>query len=218
MIEWAWLEDKTSQANEHLRQLNEIGAHSMHTWRRGAAAVWAKRFNVTLNTDFYESLPDPFQLELDGNIEKASQQWQELGLTYNAAISLAQTQDQAALSNALQQAINLLESIQARGAISKIKRLAAANGVADQLPRIRRGPYKAAKNHPLGLTKREQQILALITNGATNKEISVVLSRSQRTVEHHVSSILSKLNAATRMEAMLRVHSEPWLLPKQMAG
>ena len=217
IIEWAWLEDKPSQAEEHLRNLSEIGASNMHAWRRGATAVWAHRFDYPLPKEFYQSLPEPFQLEIDGNIEEAANCWEKLGVKYNAAMVLSQVMQPNKQAEAIRRAAILVEDIQARRALNKIRRIAADNGIADQLPRTRRGPYKAAKNHPLGLTKREQQILALITNGSTNKEISETISRSQRTVEHHVSSILAKMSAATRMEAMLRVHSEPWLLPKELA-
>ena len=51
-----------------------------------------------------------------------------------------------------------------------------------------------------------------MVDGIANSEIAKRLSRSQRTVEHHVSAVLAKLNAANRMEAMLRVRSEPWLI------
>jgi len=83
---------------------------------------------------------------------------------------------------------------------------------ASLLPRQRRGPYATTKGHPLGLTKRECEILSLIAEGVSNGEIATRLFRSQRTVEHHVSAVLGKLNAANRMEAMLRVRSEPWLI------
>ena len=55
-------------------------------------------------------------------------------------------------------------------------------------------------------------MLALIVKGYSNREISEALSRSPRTVEHHVSSVLAKLGAANRMGVMLRVQKEPWLL------
>jgi len=80
------------------------------------------------------------------------------------------------------------------------------------LPKARRGSYKAARDHPLGLTRREQDVLALIAKGYSNREISEALARSPRTVEHHVSSVLAKLNAPNRMAVMLRVQTEPWLL------
>jgi DNA-binding NarL/FixJ family response regulator len=78
--------------------------------------------------------------------------------------------------------------------------------------RARRGAYTAARDHPLGLTRREQDVLALIVKGYSNREISESLGRSPRTVEHHVSSVLAKLGAANRMGVMLRVQKEPWLL------
>jgi len=69
------------------------------------------------------------------------------------------------------------------------------------------------EKHPLGFTKKEQEIFKLLATGSTNKEISVALSRSPRTVEHHVSNILSKMNVQNRVKAMLRLQNEPWLRP-----
>jgi DNA-binding NarL/FixJ family response regulator len=64
----------------------------------------------------------------------------------------------------------------------------------------------------MGLTLREVQVLALMASGASNADIADRLSRSLRTVEHHVSSVLAKLNAGNRLEAALRVIAEPWLV------
>jgi DNA-binding NarL/FixJ family response regulator len=54
------------------------------------------------------------------------------------------------------------------------------------------------------LTTRETEILALLAVGAGNKEIAGQLRISEHTAKFHVSSILSKLGAATRTEAVSR--------------
>ena len=51
------------------------------------------------------------------------------------------------------------------------------------------------------LTPREIEVLTLLVQGKTNKEIAISLTISQATVRLHVSNILSKLNAANRTEA-----------------
>jgi NarL family two-component system response regulator LiaR len=58
------------------------------------------------------------------------------------------------------------------------------------------------------LTPRELEVLALIVQGKTNKEISESLHISQATVRLHVSNILSKLNAANRTEAASIAHQK----------
>ena len=215
LIESAWLNDKVQNAKEHLDYLNELGVSRMHYWRVGETAVWAHRLNYALDKDFYRDLPEPHRLEIGGDCEKAATEWENLGLPYAAAISLMQTRNSKNMAVAFGKAQTILEKIGAKQALLKLNNIALEKGVLDTMPRARRGPYKAAKNHPIGLTKREQQILRLISKGAHNKEIAEVLSRSQRTIEHHVSSLLTKLNASSRMEAMLRVHNEPWLLPDE---
>jgi len=54
------------------------------------------------------------------------------------------------------------------------------------------------------LTPRETEVLALLTGGAGNKEIARRLRISEHTAKFHVSSILSKLGATTRAEAVSR--------------
>jgi DNA-binding NarL/FixJ family response regulator len=54
------------------------------------------------------------------------------------------------------------------------------------------------------LTTRETEVLALLAGGAGNKEIAEQLRISEHTAKFHVSSILSKLGATTRTEAVSR--------------
>jgi len=158
-------------------------------------------------------MPKPYLLELDGDTVAAADEWERLGSPYSAALSLMQTKGNGQ-EQALKRALKLLGKMEAKAAIEKIRALAEEAELSIKIPKPRRGPYKASRNHPLGLTAREQEILQLMVNGATNREISETLSRSQRTIEHHVSSTLAKLNAKNRMAAMLRIQDEPWLLPK----
>jgi DNA-binding NarL/FixJ family response regulator len=54
---------------------------------------------------------------------------------------------------------------------------------------------------PAGLTERELEVLRLVAQGLTNKEIAQELKVKERTVGFHVGNILSKLDVASRVEA-----------------
>jgi two-component system nitrate/nitrite response regulator NarL len=59
-------------------------------------------------------------------------------------------------------------------------------------------------NKPVSdLTAREDEILALVSSGMTNKEIANRLRLTERTVKHHMTSIMRKSNVRNRVEAML---------------
>jgi DNA-binding NarL/FixJ family response regulator len=89
---------------------------------------------------------------------------------------------------------------------------AAANGeslispsIASQLVRRIRHPDRAAP--PLSgamLTRRELEVLGLVTRGMDNPEIAGALHLSQHTIKNHVSSILVKLQVENRLQAAVR--------------
>jgi DNA-binding NarL/FixJ family response regulator len=56
------------------------------------------------------------------------------------------------------------------------------------------------------------QVLRHVKEGLSNREISAELRRSERTVEHHISALLAKLGVRNRIEALIRIQTEPWLL------
>ncbi|NLF78017.1 MAG: response regulator transcription factor [Chloroflexi bacterium] len=60
-----------------------------------------------------------------------------------------------------------------------------------------------APNSPEELTEREVDVLRLLAQGRSNKEIALLLSIGEKTVKTHVSNILSKLNVASRTQAAL---------------
>ncbi|MBE2270526.1 MAG: response regulator transcription factor [Anaerolinea sp.] len=60
-----------------------------------------------------------------------------------------------------------------------------------------------APESPEALTERETEVLRLLAQGHSNKEIAQLLTIGEKTVKTHVSSILAKLNVSSRTQAAL---------------
>jgi pimeloyl-ACP methyl ester carboxylesterase/DNA-binding CsgD family transcriptional regulator len=69
------------------------------------------------------------------------------------------------------------------------------------LAAIRHFVSEVPESRPDGLTEREVEILALLSGGASNEQISQELSISTRTVERHIGNIYTKIGAHNRAEA-----------------
>lgn len=65
---------------------------------------------------------------------------------------------------------------------------------------------RAGMNH--GLTRREQEVLAELRRGKTNREIATRLGISTATVNKHVQHVLKKLKVRNRGQAVARFHAE----------
>jgi DNA-binding NarL/FixJ family response regulator len=72
---------------------------------------------------------------------------------------------------------------------------------AETLPLL---PLAPEDGQPDRLTPREIEVLEMLAEGVSNKMIAFRLSISEHTAKYHVNSILAKLNAGTRTEAVMR--------------
>jgi two-component system nitrate/nitrite response regulator NarL len=76
---------------------------------------------------------------------------------------------------------------------------------------FRMGPQSEESLSDPVLTRREGEMLNLIGQGLSNKEIETHLRLSVATVKHHVHNIFEKLGLTRRADAMRRVRDAPWL-------
>jgi NarL family two-component system response regulator LiaR len=97
----------------------------------------------------------------------------------------------------------LLKNVSADELANAIR--AAHSGRPTLAPEAAQALVRAASQEPApgqDLTPREREVLALMVEGLNNREIAERLIVSQSTVKFHVSSILSKLGATSRTEAV----------------
>jgi DNA-binding CsgD family transcriptional regulator len=135
----------------------------------------------------------PYRLLLDGKAVRSAELWTDLGCPYEAAMALAGSPDETALRSALDILTALRAVPAARICRQRLRRLGVRS--------IPVGPRAATRSHPLGLTRREVEVLDLIRAHLTNAEIAEKLFISARTVDHHVSAILAELGVPSRAAA-----------------
>jgi DNA-binding CsgD family transcriptional regulator len=195
--EAAWLAGDRERAGAEARAAHDLAARHGHRWFVGELGFWRWRAGEEIASEAVA--PTPFDLQIAGDWRGAAAAWRELSCPYEAAQALAASDDVAALREALA----AFEQLGARPATQAVKRRLHELGVRD----IPRGPRPTTLANPAHLTAREAEILGLIATGDTNSDIAARLYLSPKTVEHHVSSILSKLRARSRREAVQRARA-----------
>ena len=114
-------------------------------------------------------------------LREACRRWHELGAAYDAAGTC----------------VRLAEAYRALGdAVSAATEVKRAKAVYERL-----GVHRPAWESPDGLTRREREVLALVADGRSNRQIGEALYISDRTVARHLTNIFHKIGVTSRTQA-----------------
>jgi DNA-binding NarL/FixJ family response regulator len=99
----------------------------------------------------------------------------------------------------------VLKDVQGTGLVDGVRRVAAGRSMID--PALRRRVTNRMRDRRSGdprlaaLSARERQVLSLIAEGLTNRQIGARMSLAEKTVKNYVSGMLSKLGLQSRTQA-----------------
>lgn len=119
-----------------------------------------------------------------------------LPTNYDATLALIDSGD----GDLARRGLDTLDRLGAEAVAAKARRDLRTKGII-VVPARRRS---ATLVNPAGLTERQLDVLRLLEEGHTNTELAEQLYLSVRTVDHHVSAILSKLQVTKRRDAVKR--------------
>jgi Response regulator containing a CheY-like receiver domain and an HTH DNA-binding domain len=164
----------------------------MVAWRQRVAR-WTVGADPSMAASEPDGIAEPYRLLLAGAAREAAQAFLKMGCPYEAALAMADTDEEEAMRRALGILMGLGATAAARLVRQRMRRLG--------LRSIPVGARTTTRAHPAGLTRREREVLDLICAGRTNAEIAQRMFLSVKTVDRHVSAVLAKLGAPTRRDA-----------------
>ena len=188
--EYFLLHGNAEQAAEEARLALALARSKGQPWLAGDLSYWVWRATGVAECPAGETTPH-HQL-MAGDWQAAAQAWTVRRLAY-ARLEALSMGDRAAVTEAL------------RG-LSELGAVRTAKHVRAELRRrgvtaVPRGPRPTTASNAAGLTSRQLEVLRMLVDGLTNADIAAQLTLSLKTVEHHVSAVLDKLNVTTRGQA-----------------
>jgi DNA-binding CsgD family transcriptional regulator/tetratricopeptide (TPR) repeat protein len=186
-----WLEGRDQDAIADLRVVRSV-VDRMEYVLDAQLSVWEQRLLGAARP--LTPPPGPWATSLAGEHAAAAVHWDRLSCGYYAALCLYDSDD----DEHLREAIVRFEALGAEAAVRRTRQKMKDLG----LRAVPVGARASTRQHPFGLTRREDEVLALLCEGLTNEEIAGRLVLSTRTVDHHVSAVLAKLGDSSRGAAV----------------
>jgi DNA-binding CsgD family transcriptional regulator/tetratricopeptide (TPR) repeat protein len=199
--EAAWLAGDRDGVVREVLAVYERARQTRDPRMNGELAAWLWRVGALGEQP--ADIAEPYAQEISGDWQSAASTWRVLGCPYEHAsvLGLYGSEDDQ------RQALAIFERLGAGPAAGWLRRQMRLRGVRG----IPRGQRKSTRRNPFGLTRREAEILALLSQGLRSSLIARRLFLAPKTVEHHVSAILAKLGVQSRAEAvaLMRRRGEP---------
>ena len=190
--EAAWLAGDREGVRRAVEPAYEMVCQRRDPRMKGELASWLWRVGALKGQP--ADIADPYAQEISGDWRAAAFSWKHLGCPYEYASLLAWHGGETEQREAL----DVLERLGAAPAAQALRKRMRAEGVRA----VPRGLRVSTRSNRLGLTRREAEILTLVSQGMRNSAIAKRLFVSTRTVDRHVSAILSKLGVQSRGEAV----------------
>jgi DNA-binding CsgD family transcriptional regulator/tetratricopeptide (TPR) repeat protein len=189
--EAAWLAGRLPDIVQEVDRAWPAAVTLRNPWTLGELSWWLRVTGLRRSTSTPVALP--FALMLEGSWREAARSWNVLGCPLWEAIALGSSPDLADGRRAAEMA----DRVGAPAVRDALLRSRQAQGIP-----VPRGPRGSAASHPARLTDRELEVLEQLVRGSTNAQIAQQLFLAEKTVGHHVSAILRKLDESTRAGAV----------------
>ncbi|HZB12637.1 MAG TPA: AAA family ATPase [Chryseolinea sp.] len=163
-------------------------------WYYSELMYWKKKCGLPTANNPKIAFVSGYKPDIEGDWCAAADAWKKIGCPYEQALSLMEGDE-----NNQKLGLQLLDDLGAVATLRMFKSSLKLKGVRN----ISRGPRESTLNNPAQLTTRQIDILTLLRDGLHNKEIADKLFISPKTVDHHISAILSKLEVNSRAKAVL---------------
>lgn len=190
-LEYEWITSKSFIENEALTTTVGMIAGMGNIFENSALAFWLRkaRHQVVSLADVF----DGYKYDDSKAKAKAIDTWEKAGCPYEHALLLFEGSDDDKRT-----AVSMMQDLGATAVSEKMKFYLRKAGVK----KVPRGARKTTQSNAAQLTGRELEILQLINEGLQNKEIASRLFISAKTVDHHITSILYKLEVNSRVKAV----------------
>ncbi len=196
-MEQLWFDGDDEGLRQFARYLVGLGERHGHHRLRADGLRMLLRLGEAVEA--FPECPAPLAAALVGDHDRSAELWREAGQPMERALELIETAEPAAAFEGLR----LLD----RSGASRVADLVRHGLRGQGIRGVPRGPRRASDGAVPVLTGRQVEVLRLLAQSQTNQQIADELFVARRTVDNHVSAILSRLGVEGRREAVLEARS-----------